>query len=350
MYQPGPKTGFNQSSVAAFNSCRYKYHLSHVRNLVPRVTRPALHLGTLVHRGLEAALKWGVTGKLTQHGVGLVIEEAIDNEYEQYIKLHELFDEEIADLCLLVAKSKALAERTYIEWEKEFEVVLIDGIPAVELRIELPVRNKKFDHFHGTLDAVVREKRTGAIWLQDWKVRGALQPVEDEEVNIQMGTYQYVLFKKHGIKTVGSITYQIFNELPKKPSVNKDGSISKAACRTDWETYKATVIENGGNPDDYKEMQEKLQSVEFWRQSRAYRNEKEIVAIWKEVILLTAAEMAKKYRLTRTLSAWNCKGCQFRNLCLEALRGGDVEYIEQSDYMVREAAVASTPDGEDADT
>lgn len=350
-YKYGPASGFNQSAVASYLRCKHQWYLATVERLVPRVTRPALQLGTLVHKGIEAALymsvetaDWNDPQNQDDAYFG-VIENAVSGELQAYLEQHKLFNEEIEELMKLALKATRIAHRSAANLLKDFEPIEIGGELAIEFRVTVPVKkNKVYDHFHGTIDLVARERQSGMLWLIDHKVRGTLQPIEDEEVNIQMVAYQYALLKTYGIKTVGSIAHQIFSELPAEPKVNKNGEISKAACKTDWATYRAAVVREGQNPDDYLEMAQKLQEVEFWRYSRAYRSEREITNVWQEIILNTASDMARKVkRLPRSLSAWNCKGCQFRTLCLEELRGGDIEYLKATDFQVRPQDQESIP-------
>jgi hypothetical protein len=189
---------------------------------------------------------------------------------------------------------------------------------------------------------VVREKATGMLFLWDYKVRTQLQPEDDEEVNFQFAVYQRILRVDYGVNVVGSICAQVFNELPKEPKLNQNGSMARTDIKTDWPTYSAALVANGLDPNDYLDMKDKLNGKEFWRLSKAYRKPAELEAVWNEIVLPAVKEMAStKTPMTRTMSAWNCKGCNFRNLCLEGMRGGDVDYIIANDYQPKQDATGN---------
>lgn len=346
------KMGVNQSQIAAFAGCRWKWGKAYVQHLVPRRTRPVMYLGTMVHAGLDAALR----GYLDAQSLGvadpsypgaMAMTGSIETKVEEYFAKHELWDEEKEATLADAEKAKALAIRAYWYFIERYEPVYIGGVPAVEFRMRRDLYGfEKYDHFHGTADAVVRERATGQQFLMDWKVRGTLQPHEDEEVSLQMAAYQDILVVDYGLNIVGSLCFQIFNELPRIPKLTTKGEMSRADLKTDWPTYKQAVIDAGLDPEDYLDMVPKLEAKEFFRLSKAYRTRRETTGVWLaeiQPVIVAMDSYVDAGDLYRNLSAWNCKNCNYRHLCLETLRGGDVEYIESTDFMVKD------PDAEEAE-
>lgn len=309
------------SQIASFLACRKKWHYEYVRELAPRITSAPMQLGTLVHADFEARLREESS------------EEALTKILNAYFTSREMFDEEIDYARALADKATILGERAYDRFIEKYEPIIHPtlGKLMVEHGFKIPV----IDDYYmvGTIDTVVRERATGANWIVDHKVRKQLQPVENEEVNLQMATYQGAMLKE-GIETVGSISHQIYHDLPSIPKRNQNGSFSKADIRSDWPTYREAVVAAGLNPEDYMDMAAKLATKEFYRESKAYRNYMELDNTWNEILLPTIREMINTTPYpTRAMSVWNCIGCRFRGLCTDELRGVDVEYTLKHEFV-----------------
>jgi hypothetical protein len=187
---------------------------------------------------------------------------------------------------------------------------------------------------HGTPDVVLEDLRDGGVWLTDFKVRGTFSPIEDEETNIQHPIYQYLL-NHYGVEANGHLTWQIRNDIPHQPAINKDGSVSRARIATDWPTYRDAVIAAGQDPMEYVEMQQKLADVEFTRITRTYRSLDSARRIWDTVMTPIAKAMhrERKSPAHRSLNAWNCKGCRVKEFCLAELKGEDTEFLLSTSYV-----------------
>lgn len=339
---------FSFSQIHAVLSCHYKYDLAYVQRWTRRIDAKPLTKGSLVHRGMEAGLKFYAADqtadveqrvKLSQEAAALGVRRGL----KHYMSQRPIMEEEEPILEEIAAESENVARRAIREFLSEYEplVVTHEGsyAPAVEFKFRLPIPGSKH-FFIGLIDVLAKERRTGMNWLVDFKVRKQMTPVEDEELNIQMAAYQWGLGHLFPLlRMAGSIAYQIAEVPPSEPKVNKDGSMSRADCRTTWEIYRAALERNNLDPDDYREMEAKLNTKEWFRPSRAYRGQFEVDTLWNE-LFAPAIEQSRKLRsrrkksvVQRSMSAWNCKGCQFREPCLEALRGGDVEYILKTNFI-----------------
>lgn len=307
------------SQVSQWTRCRRAWAFKYREELFPRFDRPSLDLGSAVHEGLAAGLQ------------GFSYEEAINRWADEKYSL-ELLPEEQEVLQGLLTKAYGITAKSlaFIDLGHKWETVKHDGKPLIEHEFESELGVPGWDGFHGYVDWVARELATGQVWLIDFKVRDSMQPVEAEEFNLQMAIYQYLLGKLN-IPAVGSIAWQIRNELPKSPKVNKDGTISRAACATDWDTYSAAVVAAGQDPEHYLEMKAKLETVEFFRLSRAYRGSNEVQNLWSDVVLPVAKDIGGG--IYRNLNHVTCNGCSYKNLCLEELRGGDTDYIKRSSFQ-----------------
>ena len=333
MTQATTKPLLSFSQISTYLRCRQGWRYVYQENLVPRMDARPLSLGSAVHIGLATALREYHCGQMpVEDGV----RKGIESWREQELARGDLFEEEIEAIHQTAADAEQIAIRTLRklpidEWET---VTDLAGIPMIEYYFTIPLRG--WGGFHGYIDWVGRHKPTGQIWLVDWKVRGVFQPYEAEEVNLQNATYQYAIFRILYKPPVGTITFQISNKPPVKPKLNKDGTMSRTLVKTDWETYKAALLEAGLNPDDYLDMAEKLSTVEFFRSAKEYRTLDMVRRVWKEIIEPTAREIRRSNKIVvRNFGHRTCNGCVYRQLCLAELSGEDVEYIKEIHYRSR---------------
>jgi hypothetical protein len=255
----------------------------------------------------------------------------------------ELMDEEELEIIeSLRHDAPIIAARTLENMNlTRFRVVAFQGKPMVELSLTAPIFG--WDGFHTTLDVVLEEIATGDKWLLDWKVRKQFTPVEAEEVNLQKVCYQHVL-RHHGVEVQGTIMFQIKSQAPAIPRLNQNGSMSRARVATDWPTYKAALIANNLNPDDYQSEMEPKLDVEFMRETRCYRSAEEVESFWNGIVVPAAREMRKVVmsldvnpgRIFRTMNHYTCNGCWARAFCLGELRGEDLDFLLRTDYIDEE--------------
>jgi hypothetical protein len=345
----------SHSKLASWNRCRYQYHLQYEREIVPRLDRPAIRIGSAVHAGLAQALasfRPG-TAALQQDYSAHLSATPEENGFQGVVAwckavkdaVPDLTEEEKAALIETELLACGIVQRTVKELDlfHKWETVRLEGWPLVEHQLYSDFLDKRgrrhrigpFKTFRATVDWIARELDTGAIWLVDHKCYSTFQPVEHEEFNVQMAIYQALLIK-HKIETCGSICHQIRPELPKEPKRNKDGSMSRADCLTDWPTYEAALRRAGLNPEHYSEMEEKLGAREWWRMSRAFRTVREALGVYHRIALPGIREVARRGKsIHRTMGVMTCNGCQVRDFCLEDLRGGDTDFLLKTKYRLR---------------
>ncbi len=343
--QAATKPLLSFSQISTYLRCRQEWRYVYQENLVPRMDARPLSLGSAVHTGLAMALRGYHHGWMpVEDGV----RKGVEAWREQELAREDLFEEEVEAVHQVAADAEQIAIRTLRklpidEWET---VTDLSGTPMIEYYFTVPL--KGWGGFHGYIDWVGRHKPTGQIWLVDWKVRGSFQPYEAEEVNLQNAAYQYAIFRILREPPVGTITFQISGKLPTKPKLNKDGTMSRALIKTDWETYKAALLEAGLSPDDYLDMADKLSTVEFFRPVKEYRTLDTVRRVWREVIEPTAREIRRSNKIVvRNLGHRTCNGCAYRQLCLAELGGEDAEYIRETHYRSRAGVVGISQEKED---
>lgn len=348
------------SQIIQHSKCRRAWKYSYVDGLAKKYERTYLTKGKLAHSGMQAAmlLKYhSDTGwrYCTDEGIEYVENVDMDallaigrmrilHDYNEYIESLNLgdpeqFDEQTCDLMdeleRMYAEAIVVFQRTLVDFQPDkWEILTIEGYPAIELHFALPIRGMKW--MHGFIDLVARERETNQIWELDWKFKSSLSSEEDEVFNIQNSVYCRAL-KKAGVDVTGSITFQSLNIPPTAPNINKNGTISRAKIRITWPEYAMFCQEHGQDPDLYQEeMEPKLADVAWTRPIREYRSDFMMNNIWENVVQSVAYEIASKRKNKRyppAIGPMNCKGCAYMALCQGELRGYDTDFILNSEYV-----------------
>lgn len=366
------------SQIGVFTTCARKWYLQYHQGLgVRRLSDVSpMSLGDLVHQGLAAGLKRVYalrkrsrkTAKQQQtlwNNIDAAIVSAITSTAEahkpqagQGIKFDDgtyipvepstkFIDEWNAMQDSAIALAQAALRN--LDVVTRYKVVAIKGEPAVEFRLEYPilVGSKRY-LFVGAIDALLYDNHTGANVLVDFKVRRNFTGAEAEYINSQLALYQYILKAGYGVDTFYAMVYQIKNQAPRKPDLNKDGSMSRRAITTTWDVYEAALIEAGLNPDDYRdEMQNKLATVEFYRPiliprtidfaATFYENFKEQVA---------TLQIMQERGIFPRVDGYACRTCPFNALCTAEVYKLDVEEVIAAHYEYRELVTDSEEDDE----
>lgn len=340
------------SQLQTFMSCPKKWQYGYVENLTPRIERPYLSIGKLCHKGMQTAmtLLWQEQKKPSgsTNWCREILDasiEAINAEWQEYFNNTPYLPEEIPDLEQIRWDAVDVFTQAFWEFDiNKYEVLSVykNGVemPALELHFMVPCAGSK--GLHGYIDAILKDKETGCTWSTDYKFRKSLSPDDEEATNIQNAVYTYAC-RKMGIEITGTMTWQHCNTPAAEPSLNKNGTVSRAKIKTTWAKYAAFCEGVGVNPEEYREeMQEKLADIEWYRATYEYRNEIFTKNVWNEVVVPAAYEIKSAYgKATKgknkpRVYPWNCKMCQYQSLCQAELRGYDVDAIKLRDYTKRE--------------
>lgn len=346
-----PEGMVSVSQLQSFMSCGKKWEYGYVENLTPRVERPYLSIGKLCHTGMQVAMTemWKIQHEMGGCSTNWFEEvlhtamDALDDEFYHYLHSNNFLDEEIPDLEQMHMDAAEVFRQAFKEfqpWKYEVYTLHKNGkkIPALELHFVVPCAGSK--GLHGFIDAILLDKTTGFLWCTDYKFRKSLSPDDEEANNVQNAVYTYAC-NKMGIPITGTMTWQHINTPSATPSVNKNGTISRAKIKTTWDRYAKFCREHGNDPEDYREeMETKLADNEFFRATYEYRNPEFVKAIWNGVIVPAsyAVRSARTKKNRRSLYPWNCKMCQYQSLCQAELRGYDAEAVRQREYVVRSHA------------
>lgn len=348
------------SQIQTFMSCPKKWEYGYIENLTPRVERPYLSIGKLCHTGMQVAMhsmwKDCQAGEDTSRECGLWKAwrvdgvQAMHEQWNEYVNSTPFLEEELHEQkCVLVDAVSVFTQafEEFAPWK--YEVYTIDDKPALELHFVVPCAGAK--GLHGYIDAILVERDTGSVWCTDYKFRKQLSPDEEEITNVQNAVYTHAC-KKMGINITGTMTWQHINTPAATPSVNKNGTVSRAKIKTTWSRYAEFCNIVGQNPEAYREeMEPKLSDIVFHRATYENRNDIFVNNIWKQVIVpvayaITSARNKRGHR--RYLYPWNCKMCQFKDLCQSELRDHDSDFLRCTQFTTRPSVnrVIDTEDSE----
>jgi len=347
VYVPPPEGYLNISQLIDFLKCRYRWNLGYKRGISSRVGNRAIDVGSAVHAGIAIAFRMhGDVKKFKKSMLADVIKAGSD-EAEKYVVaaakarggLDLLSEEERADYDDALSSAPQVLHRalTRIRLER-FKTVRHNKKPIVEMTFQSPIaKHTGWLGFHFTVDSVLENLELGGEWLWDYKCRKKFTSKEDEEVNLQAPGYQRGL-AHHGIKTVGSVMFQISSKPEGTPKILKSGeAMSKADIHCSWDTYKAALLEAGFEPKEYLDMREKLKDKRFIDEDPIYRSPAAVGWIWKEVIEKGAAAMTNAHVNgegdLRSMHMMGCKGCWARRFCQTELMFEDTDFLLQTDYV-----------------
>lgn len=344
-----PEGMVSASQIQCWMACGKRWEYSYLEGLAPRMERPYLTMGKLCHLGFQRAMErlWeaqraGMFDPAYPIGVDDLIdvgERAMNEEFARYLDGIDYLPEEAPEFEQLRWDSLFVFEQALREFDPlRWEVLTVnDGgqeRPALELHFKVPCPGSK--GLHGYIDAILRDRESGQVWCTDYKFRSQLQDDEEESFSLQNAVYMHAC-RRMGIEVTGTQTWQHLNKPAADPALTK-GGVSRARIRTTWDHYRRFVEEQGLDPADYAEMEEKLADVEWFRATLEYRNADTVRRIWDEVVVPASWGIRRAARggNRRALFPWNCRGCQFRELCQAELRDYDADYIRKASFVQKD--------------
>jgi len=305
------------TEISTWCACRQKWYWTYHIGIVPKRKERAPSIGACGHLAIAAMLQkkdW---------------RKAIQNWYEIELQKRELFDEELAEFAQIPPLVTTIMERYQKAYNDTFETVL------VEEKFTIPIQGLKA-RLIGYWDAIVRDK-DGNLWLAEHKFpKSRFRSEKDLELDSQIGVYVYAAYRS-GLKVVGTIFNQLLARLPVEPKLNKDGTLSRTKIYTDWQTYWDTLLKYNLNPVDYVEMREKLADCVFFKRNYLYRPVVEINTFAKDLYRRIWDLRSSKKHIYRNESAINCGCCAYRELCIESVKGRDLQFIIENEFETKKS-------------
>jgi len=323
------------SEIATYLRCKRQWHYRYRLGLVPRVQHERLDLGTAGHKAIETVLLGGSREQAVRAAVDWLVGRVKDAGV-----MAPFGEDRAIDLAVGVAEAGVNA----LEKIGYSRPASLNGEPLVEKTCIVQIRPGLF--IRGTADEVL-EMKDGYTMVADNKFRAAFRSSATEPLNLQMGTYQCLLWRL-GVETHGSMQLQINREPPKIPKMTAKGTMSRAACATTWEVYAQACEDNGLDPQDYVDMRDKLKYRPFDSSVRAYRSRLELESLWEKTLVPLCEEIAEAHKATdrndgRCFISEVCSSCEMKELCIEEMKGGDAEYVQIANFRHEGEEASSAP-------
>jgi len=329
---------FSHTMIETVKRCPKKAEFRYVKGYTPRVKGVNLERGTWVHELLASYYE-----HVKEHGWENG-KAAIESRHKELLKdtWEPLFDEEKEEFGLdFPDECLAISLRYVDKWEVQdrsqiARILFVEQMIPVDLP-ELPAP------FQFKCDLIYLN-RLGMAVIVDHKVVGDVPDEEDRMLDSQgpryvLGLTEFlrsrgVLDKINGVVMVYDY---IRNRTPRVPTLNKNGSMSRAAIDTEWDVYRQALLDNDLDPSDYKEMLDKIarQGKPFFERWAVPISDYRLEAESNELGAV-APQLYRQEVYPRNLDRMRCRwDCEYKDLCIVEMQGGDIEPILQNRFEVR---------------
>lgn len=311
----------NQSKVKGWRNCRQAYHYKYVEQIVPKRSPRPLKFGGIVHNMIEAHARGDDPFELLED-VAKKQGKLFRSEIEHYGNIVEDVHDIMADYFAHWGE-KSL---TYVRFQKRsaehlFAVDIADGIT-----------------FKGKIDAFVKTPNK-LRWLMEHKTWGNSIPNEDERWrNVQSPVYTRAV-QLMGWPAVDGVCWDyIRSKPPTRPQMLKNGKPSKKALDTiptrivRWaDEWKA---EHGTRPDTKALVASATKNRGRYFQRIFTPTKSDIVDKVFADFVETSLEMRDAHGRSKAKNIGrHCSWCSYESLCRAELRGGDVDYLKEREFI-----------------
>lgn len=311
----------SNSKLNTFRRCPKKYEFKYVMKLQTKSKSIALERGSWIHELLMV------------HADG---EDWKARHKELTLEFGNLFEEqrdELGDLPTECARIMFSYLRYYKDDSERYMVVDTEVDEIVTLPNGLRINI--------IIDAILEDRHNGGLWLRDYKTRKSFEDAENMMIDPQLTLY-YGGAEMLGYSPLNGGQYdEIRTKAPTIPNLNKDGSLSKRKdVDTDVYTYMRAIRRYGLDPSDYSEILTLIarrQKGKFFRRTTIPQDPPVVRTTFREAVMtansIIRAEATGAFPRTFDKSCvWQC---EFKDLCITQLYGGNIKPIIKQKFMVR---------------
>lgn len=320
------------SDVRTFRSCRQRWYFSSPmqKGLTTRMPSKALFLGTVCHDSLDRFHL--IAGDMSENKrLGYMqkcLQETWESELARMRRL--LTTAELRDAAVEITdvfdKAEGILNNHVLWCQKEFFPRF--ETETTEQDFVVPFMMEQGISFAGRLDAVVKHKATGKIWLVDYKISAMgvewytqyLQALDD-----QAKAYCWAAKQLYGEAFGGIAFIVVRSKPPTVPKQLKDGSFSRAQNQdTTWAAYSEAVLRSGGRVESYYDVRMQLEERERQKPFNSMvmiTFPEETLRIFESTMKSTVREMLRP-TVYPNPSFLTCKMCSFQEPCQLAMMYG----------------------------
>lgn len=332
------------SAVQTIRECEQRYFYAYVKKLKPKVERPALELGSMIHAYFDSyyGALINPASKVSVKSLNSLHSQCLD-------KLNRLYGKKLrglADLARSASLDDVAAE--YAAMPKMVESLArayhrVHGlndirqhqIVAVEQFFELPAAPNIV--LPGKIDMITRTRE--GYWLWEHKTTGNVPEKGTRFRDLQTLLYAVAVEELHGIKLCGIVWNFVRTKPPHPPAALQKGGISVAKDQvTTKELVLEALLKYGLATKEYsaflQEVQRRERMVMFPRFS--------LPIVQQESVLLrdylqTAARIEyigtnDDYPPVRSIGI-SCDWCPFVKLCQAVITGGDEDDLRRRHFL-----------------
>lgn len=275
------------SKVNSYITCPYQHYLRYTEKWYPKQKSRALSVGSAIHECCEAFRK----GKLDEFNFNMTDE--ID--LKQWLNYYKKY-------------SRIITDYEFVYIEKTF----------------------KCKGFIGILDGLVRNKRTGKLWIYEMKTFSVM-PNEFDRIFRPQPYIYYQQLKNKGIDVEGVVWEYVKSDLPKEPTTLKNGTLSKAVnSNIIPETIEKACKDNGLDINDYQELIEqcKYNIQNYFDVKERYITPSVAEKMFNEFNSVRINGKNKK----KHMNSLTCKMCSYKDVCLAELTDADEQFILEENF------------------
>ena len=321
------KLHISQSTSKTWRRCKRQYYYKVIEGLETRMPALPLKRGSWMHE----CLQW--------HYMGRGWEKAHARLTKQFNNLLLEEREFYGDLPAEVKRMMEAYLYRYREEEEDWEILYVEETFVIE--------HGDGHEFSFKPDLIVRDKALNQTIVWDHKTTKSIPSAEYRMTDLQSGLYPW------GLKIVGidvdSFGYNyIRTKAPTIPKINQNGEISKRRIDTDFHTLASFLKEYYADewpkiPDHWKVQLRVLKENSTYFKRTRLKKPKAVQDRLVRELDMTTEEMQAYYEMaaenpgddiwTRTM-IYSCDwDCDFYELCLIELMGGDGKFIRKTKYQ-----------------
>lgn len=311
----------SNSRLGTWRRCQKKYEFKYVMGLEPRAKKRQLEMGSWMHLLLQI------------HYTGGDWREKHRELTKAYYELFEEQREELGDLPTDCARLMKSYLRYWKEDDSQFRVIDAELDEVVTLPSGL--------EFRMIIDLIAEEIATGLIWPWDHKNRSKFARQDNMLIDPQLTNY-FSGLEIMGYKPLGGVVYnELRTKAPTVPKILKKGGLSKAkSIDTDVYTYYRAIRKHGLDPNNYRGILAHIAKNEeerFFRRVRLPKDRtmRRIMMEEAEISAIEIRNAEARGKFTRSSSNQCAWDCDFKELCISQLHGGDLKSLIKHGYRRR---------------
>jgi hypothetical protein len=308
----------SHSRIKTWRRCEKQFDYKYVQKLRAKSKNKNLEMGSWIHE------------LLMHYRDG---EDWLKHHRELERKFNTYFEEERESLGHDMPEQCLRLIRSYIRQygkkdQRDYKVVDTEMDEVVTLPNGLEV--------NVIIDLIV-EDRKGGLWGWDYKTRTKFDPKDlillDPQYSLYYGAMELMGYKR----MQGFVVDEIRKKAPTVPKLLVRGGLSKTkSIDTDVWTYMAAIRNNGLNPDDYASILAHIatnQKERFFRRTYFPKDPPVTKRVFREAV--KSAQEIENHRgvYTRTVDHSCIYMCDYRDLCIVELHGGDTSLMKKKQFV-----------------